>query len=171
MALRILGLLLLALTAQVQAIQDEFLIGVGDLLRVEVYNEPDLFLRTRVGESEHIKMPLIGNVKATDKTPLQLSEEIETGLFDGYLVSPTVTVIIEKFRPFYIKGAVKSAGAYAFEPDLTVEQAIAIAGGLKDRASKNKWFIMRGKQKKRIAASKDSKLHPGDIITIDESLF
>lgn len=151
--------------------ESEFVIGTGDVIQVEVYNEKDLDVRVRVGKSGTLKMPLIGNVKVNGKTTKQLEAEIEAALFDGYLVEPVVTVSFVKFRPFYIKGAVKTAGAYDFVFDLTVDQAIAVAGGLKDRASKKDWYIVRGSQKQRISATKETIVLPGDIIEIEESIF
>lgn len=150
---------------------DDFEIGAGDILVVEVYNEKDLYVRSRIGKAGTLKFPLIGLIDVTGKTTKQLEVELEAALFDGYLVDPAVSVAIEKFRPFYIKGAVKTAGAYEFKFDLTVDQAIAVAGGLKDRASKKDWFIVRGVEKVRSKATKDTIVLPGDVIEIEESLF
>ena len=72
-------------------------------------------------------MPLIKAVNALDKTASQLAAEIETAYLDGYLVEPNVNVVIERFRPFFIKGAVKNVGAYDFQFDLSVDEAISAA--------------------------------------------
>ncbi|MDN4502887.1 polysaccharide biosynthesis/export family protein [Alteromonadaceae bacterium BrNp21-10] len=171
MAIRILSLLLLLISNLVSANDDQFMIGVGDTIVIDVYNEKDLFVRTKVSQSGMVRMPLIGSIQVINKTARQLGEELEVALLDGYLVHPSVTVSIEQFRQIYIKGAVKSAGAYDFVFDLTVAQAIAIAGGLKDRASASAWFIIRGPAKERIKATAESKILPGDTLTIDESIF
>ncbi len=149
----------------------EFVIGTGDIIQIDVYNEKDLNVRSRVGKSGTLKMPLIGNLVVIGKTTHQLEEEIEAALLDGYLVEPVVTVSFVTYRPFYIKGAVKNAGAYDFVFDLTVDQAIAVAGGLKDRASKKDWYIIRGSKKVRVQATKETIVLPGDIIEIEESIF
>lgn len=146
-------------------------IGTGDVISVEVYNEPDLTVKTKVDGAGLVKFPLIGDIKVTGKNVHVLAAEIETAYKDGYLVSPNVAVKILSFRPFYIRGAVNSSGAYPFEFDLTVEKAIAVARGLKDRASQKEWYILRGENKSRILATKDTQVLPGDIIEIKESLF
>jgi polysaccharide export outer membrane protein len=149
----------------------DFIIGAGDTISIKVYNEPDLNVAVKVAKTGLVKMPLIGNIQVIGKTTEQLSKEIEQAYFDGYLVDPSVAVNIEAYRPFYIRGAVVYSGSYDFEFDLTVDQAIAIAGGLKDRASDNKWFVIRGEDKQRLPVTSDSLVYPGDIIEIEESLF
>lgn len=153
------------------AATNEFDIGPGDVIAISVYNEPDLSVRANVGQSGVLKIPLIGDVVVVGKTSKALSLELEAAYLDGYLVDPSVSVVIESFRPFFIRGAVSKSGAYKFEYDLTVDQAIAIAGGLKDRASKKDWYVIRGTEKSRIKVSKDSRIFPGDILEIEESLF
>ncbi|MGS2722085.1 polysaccharide biosynthesis/export family protein [Paraglaciecola aestuariivivens] len=155
----------------VQANTDEFAIGPGDTIVISVYNEPDLKVKTLVGPSGVVKFPLIGERSVIGKTSKALSQELELAYLDGYLVEPSVTVVTESYRPFFIRGAVSKSGAYKFEYDLTVDQAIAIAGGLKDRASKKDWYVIRGTEKQQVKVNKDSKVYPGDILVIEESLF
>lgn len=149
----------------------EFNIGPGDVIAIDVYNERDLSVRAKVDQSGVLRIPLLGDVKVSGKTSKQLSQELERAYLDGYLVEPSVSVIIESYRPFYIRGAVEKSGIYDFELNLTVDQAIAIAGGLKDRASKKDWYVIRGTKKERVKVSKESSVFPGDIIEIEESLF
>ena len=153
------------------AASEEFDIGPGDVIAIKVYNEPDLSVKANVSQSGILKMPLIGEIVVSGKTSKELSEELELAYFDGYLVSPSVSVVIESYRPFFIRGAVGKSGAYQFEYDLTVDQAIAIAGGLKDRASKKNWYVIRGVEKARIKVTKEFRIFPGDILEIEESLF
>lgn len=163
--------LIMLLSSVAVANDDRFIIGPGDTIAIEVYNESDLSVRAKISQSGILRIPLIGDINVLGKTAQQLSKELELALLDGYLVSPSVSVIIESFRPFYIRGAVRTSGVYDFESDLTVDQAIAMAGGLKDRASKRDWFIIRGKDKNRIQVNADTSVMPGDIIEIEESLF
>lgn len=175
MGIRFLALLVASLailfTHQVEGEEQEFLIGSGDSLLIEVYNERDLTVRARVPKSGQLRIPLLGDVTVVGKTATQLARELEEKYFDGYLVNPSVSVLIEGFRPFFIRGAVKSSGSYDYEFDLTVDKAIAIAGGLKDRASNSDWYIIRGADKTRIKVDKEARVYPGDIIEIEESLF
>lgn len=166
-----LAILFILCTQSVLASTDEFKIGPGDVIAISVYNESDLSVRANVGQSGVLKIPLIGDVQVAGKTSKELSQELESAYLDGYLVNPSVSVVIESFRPFFIRGAVSKSGAYKFEYDLTVDQAIAIAGGLKDRASKKDWYVIRGAEKQRIKVTKDARIFPGDILEIEESLF
>ncbi len=151
--------------------EDRFLIGPGDAIEINVYNESDLRVKAKVGASGIIRIPLIGNVTVIGKTPKQLGSELEAAFDDGYLVNPSVSVVIAAFRPFYIRGSVNKPGSYSFEFDMTVDQAIAVAGGLKDRASKTKWTISRGPEKQKLTATPETSVFPGDIIEIKESFF
>lgn len=147
------------------------LIGVGDQLNISVYNEPDLTVKVRVDDTGLVNFPLLGEVKVLQFTPKALASHLEKQLLDGYLVNPLVTVFIETYRPFYIRGEVTKPGAYEYSVDLTVSQAIAIAGGLKDRASQSNWILVRETNVKEIEADKETKILPGDVLTIKPSLF
>jgi polysaccharide export outer membrane protein len=175
LALRILkftlGLLLWHACFYAYSNDEQFVIRVGDTISIKVYNEIDLTTKSKVGNTGSLKMPLIGDVLVIDKTPQQLSNELEAAYFDGYLVDPSVSVVIESYRPFYVRGAVSSPGVYDFEFDMNVEQALALAKGLKDRASKREWYIIRGTDKSRVKVTRESRIFPGDILEIEESLF
>jgi protein involved in polysaccharide export with SLBB domain len=153
------------------AADEQFMIGVGDRIMVTVYNEADLTMQARIDKSGIVNFPLLGHLSVLNKTPKQLANELEQKLLDGYLVKPLVSVLIEEYRPFYINGEVRSPGGYPFSLELTVDQAIAIAGGLKDRASRSGWHIIRGEDKTKLDVDKDTKVLPGDVITIKASLF
>lgn len=172
MSLRLLILVLLTIFSSVtMASEEPFVIGVGDRIMVTVYNEPDLTVRARIDKSGVVNFPLLGILSVTNKTPKQLANELEQKLLDGYMVKPLVSVFVEEYRPFYIRGEVRSPGVYPFSLELTVDQAVAIAGGLKDRASRSGWYIIRGEEKTKIEVEKDTKVLPGDVITIKASLF
>ena len=171
MATRLLSILIfivLAVLPRVSAAND-YTIGAGDVIVIEVYNERDLSVRAKIDTSGVLRIPLLGDVIVTGKTTKQLSIDLEQAYLDGYLVDPSVTAVIESYRPFFIRGAVSQSGVYGFVYNLTVDQAIAIAGGLKDRASKREWYIIRGDEKNRVKVSKESSVFPGDIIEIERS--
>jgi protein involved in polysaccharide export with SLBB domain len=172
LSLRLLTFAFLILYSSITIAEDEqFKIGVGDKIIVTVYNEPDLTVRARIDKSGVVNFPLLGNLSVSNKTPKQLANELEQKLLDGYMVKPLVSVLIEEYRPFYIRGEVRSPGVYPFSLELTVDQAVAIAGGLKDRASRSGWYIVRGENKNKLDVEKDTKVLPGDVITIKASLF
>lgn len=148
---------------------DRYQIGAGDTLAIRVFDEPELAIRAMVPQSGRIQFPLIGQILVLDKTPGQIADEVTKALLDGYLVKPEVTVTIETYRPIFIKGAVNRSGRHDFLFDLDVEQAIAIAGGLTDRASGDKWFIVRDGEKIKVTAK--TAVIPGDVIIVEESIF
>lgn len=152
-------------------IPDTLLISMGDSIVVNVYNEPDLAVRTRVDQTGMVNFPLVGALAVIGLSTNQLATELEKRYLDGFLVEPLVTVSIEKYRPFYIHGEVKNPGVYEFSQDLSINQAIAIAGGLTERASSSNWFIARGSEAEPIKATASTRVLPGDIITVKASFF
>lgn len=152
-------------------VPSKYLLGAGDTIEVLVYQEPDLRTVTKVNQSGFINLPLVGQVKLEGLTIETATEEIEKQLRDGYLVYPDVTLIIREYRPFFIHGEVKHPGSYKYQAEINLEQAIAMAGGLKDRASNSEWNVWRGFPQKPFRAKKGEKILPGDVIKIDKSFF
>ncbi len=155
---------------------DEYRVLADDFLSISVFGEPDLsFDRIRVGSSGQISLPLIGEIIVSDLKPSEIEEKIETIFSENdYLLNPQVTVFIREYRPIFIYGQVNKPGAYPFENNLTIEKAIAIAGGLAPRASKDKIKLRRksiddSEYRKYVKMQK--LIHPGDVITIGESFF
>lgn len=151
----------------------DYLLGQGDKISIQVFDEPDLTMEALVGASGVINYSYLGDIKVSDKTAQGLEREITELLRDGYLVNPSVNVSITEFRPFFINGEVRSPGGYPYQPGLTLEKAIALAGGLTDRASQRKMFILRAisSDQKQEKAKMQAKIAPGDIITIKEGFF
>ena len=149
-------------------------IEAGDSVSVTVYREPDLSLQgQRVRSDGTIAMPLLGDLQVGGLTSKQLQQLITERLADGYLKKPNVTVIVEQHRLYYIKGEVENPGGYAFVDGLTVEQAIAVAGGYTERASRSKFTVVREKRpgKPISGLSLSTRVMPGDVITVEESFF
>lgn len=148
-----------------------YLLGAGDTIEVLVYQEADLRTVTKVNQSGFINLPLVGQIKLEGLTIEAATDEIESKFKDGYLVYPDVTLIIREYRPFFIHGEVHHPGSYKYQAEINLEQAIALAGGLKDRASRSEWNIWRGFPQKPFKAKKGEKILPGDVIKIDKSFF
>ncbi|MDM7861414.1 polysaccharide biosynthesis/export family protein [Alteromonas sp. ASW11-36] len=151
--------------------QQELPIGVGDVITMDVHLEKDLYIRARVDASGIVRFPLIGDIPVVGKTVKELSDDLVDAYLDGYLVNPSIVVQIEEIRPFYVRGAVKYPGSFPFQLGMTMEKAIAVAGGQTDRASNRNWVVIRGADKQRIKATADTPILPGDIVEIPESLF
>jgi len=145
---------------------DAYKIGCGDILEIVTWKEPD-FSRgdVLVRIDGKISFPLLGDVQAAGRTPLEIRKDIESGLKD-YVENPIVTVTVKSplSQKFYILGEVQKTGEYPLIKGLTVLQAFAIAGGFTDWASKKEIILLRyenGKEKvyninyKKIVNDKD----------------
>jgi len=124
--------------------EQEYRLGPGDKLRVEVYREAQLSQSLQVRPDGRITLPLIGDVAATGKTPGELREAIATSL-KAYITNPVVTVIVQEAiaAQVYVIGEVFTPGVQVMQGPLTALQALAQAGGLKDFADKNDIRILR----------------------------
>lgn len=165
-------LVLMAFSAAASAAQ--YQLGSGDVIRVSVHGEPDLsFDEIRLTDAGTFTFPFIGEVDANGKTPGQVRSMLIEALKDGFLVDPRVSVSVVNYREFYISGEVKSPGGYPYQPGLTLDRAIALAGGLTERASTKRMTIVRGSENGRNAekATMDTLVRPGDTINIDEGFF
>src|SRR6185436_12423672 len=91
-----------------------------------------------VNTSGNITLPLIGAVRARGVGTAGLQQAIAAKLRNGYVREPHVAVEVEAYRPFFILGEVTLPGQYPYVPDMTVETAVAIAGGYTPRAQKQK---------------------------------
>lgn len=125
--------------------QDAYVIGTDDVLAVHVWKEPDLTATVSVRPDGKITLPVIGDVTAGGRTPRQLQEDVQQRL-KAYLASPEVTVIVQQSKSvkFNIVGdGIARPGSYLLTPPLTVLDAIAVAGGLKEFAKKTKIYVLR----------------------------
>ncbi len=168
-----LALLVGAGSAFAQEAKERYLLGEGDKISIQVFDEPDLTLDAQVGASGVINYSYLGDLRVAGKTAQEIEQDITRLLKDGYLVNPSVNVTVEEYRPFYINGEVRSPGSYPYQPGLTLDKAIALAGGLTDRASKRKMYVVpaSSEDQKQIKAKMQTKIAPGDIISIREGFF
>ena len=149
-------------------------LGSGDVISIQVLGEEDLKReRIRLSDAATISYPILGEIKLFGKTVAELETLIRDGLAGRYLVNPQVTVTINDYRSYYINGQVERPGGYQYVPGLTVRKAVSLAGGFKERASKEKIFVIRddddSKTSKRVG--QDEPVYPGDIVTVEESFF
>src|SRR3954452_13505855 len=115
----------------------------GDKLRIVVFGQDTLSNNYTVDAQGHINMPLIASVPARGMTTAQLSAAITSRLKQSFIRDPSVAVDIETYRPFFVLGEVTFPGQYPYVPNMTVENAIAIAGGFTPRAYKDKVKVTR----------------------------
>jgi len=176
---RLIGALALALavattaTAQSDGVSN-YRLRSGDVISIQVLGEDDLKRdRIRLSDAATISYPILGEIALFGKTVAELEALIRDGLKGRYLVNPQVTVTINEYRNFFINGQVEKTGSYQYVPGLTVIKAISLAGGFKERASKEKIFIIRedDKTQTRQRVDQNAVVLPGDIITVEESFF
>jgi len=151
---------------------DSYRLEQGDQISIQVFDEPDLTMDQRVGASGTINYSYLGDLRVAGKTAQQLEQEITGMLQNGFLVNPAVNVTVVEYRPFFINGEVRNPGSYPYQPGLTLDKAIALAGGLTDRASTRKMFVQNAVNSEGQAkAALSTPISPGDIISIDEGFF
>lgn len=156
-----------------QSVASDYRLGAGDHISIMVYGEEDLELDAKLGESGVINYPYLGAIKVAGLTTSEVENKIEQGLRGDYLVNPSVHVSIEDYRPFYIFGEVKTPGSYPYEPGLTVDRAVALAGGLTERASMKGITVSRrinGKEVK-LPVKLNSHVMAGDTVFVDDTFF
>ena len=153
--------------------QQAYTLDSGDRLRIVVFGQDGISNAYIVDAGGNVNMPLIGTVPARGYSTQQLSQMISERLKQGYVREPHVTVEIETYRPFFILGEVTNPGQYPYVADMTVEKAIAIAGGFAPRASKGDVEITRsapGQQFKGKVPLTYS-MRPGDTVVVKERWF
>ncbi|WP_372760473.1 polysaccharide biosynthesis/export family protein [Pseudoalteromonas sp.] len=151
---------------------NNYILGAGDKIEIKVFGQPDLDVTALLGNSGEINYPFLGKVKLVGLNISQVEEIISNGLQPDYLLTPSVYAQVVQYRPFYIHGEVNNPGAYPYQPAMTVNQAIALAGGLTERASVDKIYIFKEQAKEqRIRGSLNSQIAAGDTIKIEQRLF
>ena len=153
----------------------EYQLDAGDRVRVIVFNEPDLSGEFEVDGTGVVSLPLIGKVSARGLTARDFEDAIATALLDGYLKDPRVSIEVLNFRPFYIIGEVENGGEYDYVPDMTVLNAVALAGGYTYRADDRRVYITQAGANSEVEVRLDEgagiQVLPGDIIHVPERFF
>jgi polysaccharide biosynthesis/export protein len=158
----------------------DYSIAPDDVLIIDVWKEPEISRTVPVRRDGKISLPLLNDVQAGGLTPTQLGSEIVEKLRTT-VVHPQVTVIVAQMssQRIYILGQVARGGAYPLVPDMTVVQALSIAGGLTPFAKQTKIYVMRieGGENKRFPINykevvkghkleQNIQLKPGDTIVV-----
>jgi polysaccharide biosynthesis/export protein len=148
-------------------------LDAGDKLRVVVYGQEGLTNTYTLDASGAITMPLIGHVPARGRTPAGLAADVTARLRNGYLREPSVAVEVEAYRPFFILGEVAAPGQYPYVPNMTVESAVAIAGGFSPRARRDYVMLTHtdASGTSRIMVPMGTPIGPGDTVQIEERWF
>ncbi len=159
--------------AQPVAYDSAYHLDAGDKLRVVVFGQEGLTNTYAIDAAGSITMPLIGAVPARGRTPAGLAAEISAKLRNGYIRDPSVAVEIDSYRPFFILGEVQAPGQYPYVPNMTVESAVAIAGGFTPRAKRNVVTVTHTDAggSGRYVVPMGTSLSPGDTVYVGERWF
>ena len=157
-------------------------LGPGDVIDVKVYREAELSGVYRLGSDGAFTFPLVGEVRAEGLSPVELADALTERLREGYIRSPQVTVFVKEFnsKKIFVLGEVNKPGTFKFEDNMSIVQAITLAGGFKTLAAKNRIVLTRvvdGAEQKyevpveRIGQGREQNLllQPGDIVYVPES--
>ncbi|MBN8991577.1 MAG: polysaccharide export protein [Rhizobiales bacterium] len=148
-------------------------LDTGDKLRVVVYGQEGLTNTYAIDAGGSITMPLIGPIPARGRTPAGLAAEISASLRRGFIRQPSVAVEVEAYRPFFILGEVAAPGQYPYVPNMTVESAVAIAGGFSPRALRDRVTVTHtdGSGTARYVVPPGTSISPGDTVLVGERWF
>lgn len=129
-------LMFFGLVHSVWAVDKNYMVGDGDVLKVSVYGNPDLDSTVRVNSDGTILFPLLGQVKIGGLSVGQISDHLAKKLSDGYIVNPQISVFVVEFRSkkAIIVGQVRTPGLYELSGPTSVLELISKAGGLNPEA-------------------------------------
>lgn len=176
----LIGLLMTLSSITIAAQADEmqgnatYKLSSGDVIRISVFGEPDLSVaQVRLTDAGTFSYPFIGEVRARGKTAVELERILVDALSNDFLVDPRVSISVLEYREFYMIGEVKQPGNYKYQPGLNLRRAIAMAGGLTERASTNRITVVRDQDvnRKPQRINLDAPVLPGDTINIDQGFF
>jgi protein involved in polysaccharide export with SLBB domain len=160
--------------AAVIPLEDTYRLGAGDKLKITVFGEPELTAEYAVNPAGMIDFPLIGEVQAAGQSLRDFERALTKRLKDGYLRDPRISIEVLNFRPFFITGEVRNSGQFPYKPGLTVQEAVAIAGGYTYRANTRAVNIRRvGADQEQSFDIQTSRvlIYPGDQVRISERFF
>jgi polysaccharide biosynthesis/export protein len=159
--------------APTPAYDTSYKLDAGDKLRVVVYGQDGLTNTYAIDAGGSITMPLIGAVPARGRTPAGLAAAIAAKLRNGYIRDPSVAVEIESYRPFFILGEVAAPGQYPYVPNMSVESAVAIAGGFSPRARRDSVTLTHTEASgpMRVVVPLGTAVSPGDTVLVGERWF
>lgn len=152
--------------------EDEYSLGTGDRLRINVFGQLDLSGEFAVDSSGRITLPLVGDLVVVDRSLDDVRQLIVSALQPDYLKNPQVGVEIISYRPFYIIGEVANPGSYPYVGGMRAINAVAMAGGFTYRAKQKDLLVTRARgDGKEERAGQETLIFPGDVIEVPERFF
>src|ERR1700674_1806074 len=153
--------------------EEPYRLDAGDRLRIVGFGQDGLSSTYSVDAAGRINLSLIGAVTARGLTTAALQQALTTRLRQGYIRDPKVAVEIDLYRPFFVLGEVTTPGQFPYVPDMTVEKAVAIAGGFSPRAYRYQIEIHRQIDGviTHVAVPPNCPVRPGDTVMVAERWF
>lgn len=160
-------------TAFHEVLTQPYRLDSSDGLRIIVFGQEDLSNTYTVDQAGYIAMPLIGDVPARGMTVKELANDIEKRLRNGYLRDPDVSVEVETYRPIFVMGEVSNSGQYPYVAGMTVQNAVATAGGFSARGEQGSVDVTRQINGEIISGRVPitDPIRPGDTIYVRERFF
>jgi polysaccharide export outer membrane protein len=150
-----------------------YTLGPGDKVRVTIFGEADLSGEYQVDGNGNIRLPLMGMTRAVGNTAGGLEAAIRAALVPNYLRDPRINVEITAYRPVYVVGAVQKPGQYAYVNDMTLLNAVALAGGFTPQARESTVYVRHegGVEERVFPTNEPLLIRPGDTVRVDTTLF
>jgi polysaccharide biosynthesis/export protein len=153
----------------------DYVLGSRDVLRITVYDHEDLETKVRISEDGKITFPLLGEIRAAGLTAQKLEQKITGLLANGYIIDPHVGVFVEEFRVVvYVTGEVHKPGSYPYEEGMTVIKAVSLAGGLTEKAMREKFKVIRKDPdggESSVSVGMHDLIRPNDVLDVPEKRF
>jgi len=151
----------------------DYMLAPGDVISVKVFNEPELSVgKLRIPGNEVISYPLLGRIDTDGHSVATLEKHLTALLLNGYLKKPEVSISIEQYRPFFVKGDVNQPGRHSFSEGMTLEQALTIAGGSTELGENSNISISRfNGETFQVEKVHGVPIRPGDVITVKRDVI
>lgn len=146
----------------------DYALAPGDVISVQVFNEPELSVNNlRIPGNGIISYPLLGRIDTRNHSVATLEKHLTALLLNGYLRKPEVSITVAEYRPFFVKGDVKQPGRHRFAEGMTLEQALTIAGGSTKIDDKTDILVSRLNGETMEINDIGFRIEPGDVITVN----
>lgn len=156
-----------------QQVEGGYTLGPGDKVRVTIFGEADLSGEYQLDGNGNIRLPLIGMTRAIGYTQGGLEAAIRAALVPNYLRNPRINVEILNYRPIYVVGAVQKPGQYTYVSDMTMLNAVALAGGFTPQAKSSTVYVRHegATEEMPIPTNQPLLIRPGDTVRVDTTAF
>lgn len=159
--------------AQPVAERSDYRLGAGDRIRITVFGHEDLSGEFTLSALGNVSLPLVGILELNGLALDDAERAVVSALSPDYLLDPRVSIEVLVYRPFYMLGEVNNPGAYEYVDGMTVNEAVALAGGFTYRARKRRVVVIRASDEDRVERSipVTEAVLPGDVVKVLERMF